>query len=258
MAHFPGHERMDARRTQERILQLKREGILDSRVKTRGPSAEWAVVRVVLARDGHFATVAEWRTAVATGASKGQLPKSWMRDRVELIPRDYQGPFDSRLEKRDGKDWPVCEVVERAETRLRRAFGKTAPITDLPGSELSDRELVQGWRLRWQVEEDFRWLKDRYVMSVKPIWVRHPAAVPGHLFVCVMGPMLLRYLQWKVRDLDLSTEEPVDPLRSIRLGVVQKETGPELVLERVGRSEAELVSRLGLFALVPTPTGIES
>ena len=104
----------------------------------------------------------------------------------------------------------------------------------------------------YNVEEEFRWLKDRYVMSVKPIWVWHPAAVPGHIFLCVMGLMLLRYQQWKIRDLGLSMEEMVDRLQAIRLAVVAKETGPELVLEQMSRDEAELVNRLGLLDLIPT------
>ena len=58
--------------------------------------------------------------------------------------------------------------------------------------------------------------------------------------------------QWKIRDLGLSMEEMVDRLRTIRLAVVAKETGPELVLEQMSRDEAELVSRLGLLDLVPT------
>lgn len=198
-----------------------------------------------------LATVAGWQARLASGTSKGRLPKSWMRDLVDLIPRDYQGMFDYRLEQRDGKDWPVCAVVEKAEARLRASFGKTALITDFSEKELSDREFVEGWRTRWEVEEDFRWLKDRYVMSVKPIWVWHPAAVPGHIFLCVMGLMLLRYQQWKIRDLGLSMEEMVERLRSIRLAVVAKETGPQLVLEQMSRDEAELVNRLGLLDLVP-------
>ncbi len=47
--------------------------------------------------------------------------------------------------------------------------------------------------------DPFKWLKDRYVVSLKLMWVRHDASVPGYMFVCVMGLMLLRYLQWEAR-----------------------------------------------------------
>ena len=55
---------------------------------------------------------------------------------------------------------------------------------------------MRGWVLRTDIEEEFKWLKDRYVISMKPVWVWHEAAVPGHAFLVVMGLMLLRYLQW--------------------------------------------------------------
>ena len=200
-------------------------------------------------------TVAGWRTSLAEGRSSGRMVKSWMRDLVELIPRDYQGLFDYRLEKSGGVDWPVCEVNLPAEERLRDAWGKTVLISDLPREKLSDEELVKGWLAKWEVEDDFRWLKDRYVMSVKPIWVWHEAVVPGHIFVCVMGLMLLRYLQWRVRDLGFTMKELVETLERIRLVVAIRDGSPQVVLEQLGRREAELVDRLQLLELVPTVKG---
>lgn len=46
IAHFHGDERMDVRLTKERIRELKAKGPLDPRIRTRGPSAEWAAVRI--------------------------------------------------------------------------------------------------------------------------------------------------------------------------------------------------------------------
>jgi hypothetical protein len=51
IAHFHGDERMDVRLTKERIPQLKAERVLDSRVTTRGASAEWVAVRIAEPRD---------------------------------------------------------------------------------------------------------------------------------------------------------------------------------------------------------------
>jgi hypothetical protein len=51
IAHFHGDERMDVRLTRERIRELRSDGALDPRIKTRGPSADWATVRVVEERD---------------------------------------------------------------------------------------------------------------------------------------------------------------------------------------------------------------
>jgi hypothetical protein len=42
---------MDVRLTKEEIRLRKLEGTLDPRVRTRGPTAEWAAVAVVESRD---------------------------------------------------------------------------------------------------------------------------------------------------------------------------------------------------------------
>jgi len=44
IAHFHGDARMDVRLTREAIPELKAAGRLDGRVRTRGPSAQWASV----------------------------------------------------------------------------------------------------------------------------------------------------------------------------------------------------------------------
>jgi Family of unknown function (DUF5519) len=46
IVHFHGDQRMDVRLTRDVIRLRKAEGGLDSRVTTRGPSADWASVRV--------------------------------------------------------------------------------------------------------------------------------------------------------------------------------------------------------------------
>ena len=76
----------------------------------------------------------------------------------------------------------------------------------------------------------------------------------GHTFLCVMGLLLLRYLQWELRDLDLSIKELVEGLEKIRVVLVRgKEGKPELVLERMSREGAQLFTRLNLGRFIPGP-----
>lgn len=51
IAHFHGDGRMDVRLTRERIREMRAEGTLDSRVQTRGRSANWATVPLAEGRD---------------------------------------------------------------------------------------------------------------------------------------------------------------------------------------------------------------
>jgi transposase len=198
-----------------------------------------------------LAQVEQWRASLARGAP-GRSQKALLRKLVELIPKDYHGVFDYGIEKRDGKYWPRCAVPEEAEARLRASFGTTTLITDLPASELSDAEFVRGYVARWEIEEDFKWLKDRFILSVKPVWVWNDAAVAGHVFLCVMGLMLLRYLQWEVRDLGLSMKELLEALEGIRIGVVRTSEGkPQMVLEQMTKLQGQVAERLHLASLVP-------
>jgi hypothetical protein len=55
IAHFHGDSRMDLRLTKEEIRRLKSEQALDRRVRTRGPSAEWAEIHVTELKDIPYA-----------------------------------------------------------------------------------------------------------------------------------------------------------------------------------------------------------
>lgn len=55
IAHFHGDGRMDVRLTSGRIRELKASSVLDSRVQTRGSSAQWATVAVERTTDVEYA-----------------------------------------------------------------------------------------------------------------------------------------------------------------------------------------------------------
>ena len=119
--------------------------------------------------------------------------------------------------------------------------------------DLPDGKLVEGFVARAGVEEDFKWLKDRHVVSVKPFYLWHDATVPGHVFLCVMGLLLLRYLQWELRELHLSMKELVELLERIRVVLVRTADGsPKMVLEQMGREEALVFTRLNLGRYIPS------
>ncbi|MDG6912408.1 MAG: IS1634 family transposase [Nitrososphaerota archaeon] len=186
--------------------------------------------------------------------------KALWRRLTALIPRAFQAEFDVQVEEvpvmrrgKPGKGYlPRVRVIPQAEARLKASFGKTAIITDLEAGDLPDEKLVEGFVMRSQLEEDFRWLKDRYVVSVKPFWVWHDATVPGHVFLCVMGLLLLRYLQWELRDDPVSMKELVEGLERIKVVLTRTPEGkPRLVLERMGREEGRLFTRLNLTRFIP-------
>ncbi len=226
-----------------RVLVTYRRATAEHQQKT------WEDVRArVLAR------AQEWRDHPAA------KEKTLWRKISQVIPRGFQAEFEVKVEEisvvRRGKPAkayrPHLRVLPRAEARLKASFGRTAIITDLPVEELSHRELVEGFVARDQIEQDFRWLKDRYVVSAKPFHVWHDATVPGHLFLCAMGLLLLRYLQWELKAQDLSMKELVEALESLKVVLVRTPEGkPRLVLEKMGREEARVFTGLKLDRMIP-------
>ena len=174
-----------------RVLVTYRRATADHQEKT------W-----VERREKVLAHVEEWRKAPT------ESEKALWRKLNAIIPETFQTAFEVKVAEvpvvRRGKPskgyLPQVQVLAGPEAMLRASFGKTAIITDLPEKDLPDEKLVEGFVARSQLEDDFKWLKDRHVVSVKPFWVWHDAAVPGHVFLCVMGLLLLRYLQWELRD----------------------------------------------------------
>lgn len=227
-----------------RVLVTYREELAEHEERT------WDDVRARV-----LSQVGEWRKK---GAS-AQQATLWRR-LTQLIPRAFAAEFQVEIEEipteRRGRPargyLPKVRGIPSAEARLRASFGKTAVITDLPRGELSDTELVEGFVARGQIEEDFRWLKDRYVVSVKPFYLWHDATVPGHAFLCTMGLLLLRYLQWELRALKLSMKELVEALDGIKVVLPRTTEGKaKLVLEKLGPKETQVYKALDLQRFIP-------
>lgn len=179
--------------------------------------------------------------------------KAVWRKLTQIVPEEVQTCFQLSVERVDGGFVPTVRIDEAAERRLRASFGKTAIITDLSEEKLSEAELVEGFVARSEIEDDWKWLKDRHVMSVKPVWVWSDASVPGHVFLCVMGLLLLRYLQWELRELGLTMKELLTALDGIKVVLVRTPEGrPRLVLERMEGVSARVLSKLELDRFIPS------
>ena len=90
------------------------------------------------------------------------------------------------------------------------------------------------------------------MVSVKPFYLWHDATVPGHAFLCTMGLLLLRYLQWELRALKLSMKELVDTLEGIKVVLLRTTEGKaKLVLEKLGPKETRVYKALDLQRFIP-------
>jgi transposase len=87
----------------------------------------------------------------------------------DLIPKQLRGLFDYGAHKSHDRIEISFRVKPDAEAELYRSFGKVAIFTDLYG--VSDKEIVRIYNSKWQVENDFKWLKDRSIIPLKPFYV---------------------------------------------------------------------------------------
>jgi transposase len=196
--------------------------------------------------------VAEWRK------HPKRSEKAVWRKLSQVVPETYQTCFRMAVEKAGRGYIPRVEIVASAEAHLVASFGKTAIITDLSKERLSDAELVEGFVARSEIEDDWRWLKDRQVMSVKPVWVWSDVSVPGHVFLCVMGLLLVRYLQWELRKLQLTVKQLLSALDGIKVVLVRTREGkPELALEQMGGLSARVFTKLDLGRYLPEWTSTQ-
>jgi len=202
--------------------------------------------------------LAELKARIEARKRKG---RRWTQTRatravVDAIPLNMRSVFDYEIRKKVGRGGGL--IVEFGIDTEREAFrylsfGKIVHFTDL--HDWSSKEIAESYNAKYQIEDDFRWLKDKLLVPVKPVHVRTDQHIRAHVFVCVMGLLFYRYIQWKLRRLKLmySTMGLDAILDGIRLAIVvngaQKKTG-KFVIEQMNKDEAQVFSALNMAEFI--------
>ena len=147
-----------------------------------------------------------------------------------------------------GEENPTFEywINDVAEREFKMTFGKIVVFTDLHNA--SSVDIAQTYFAKDIVEKDFEFLKDKFLISVPPFYVRKDRRIRVHVFLCVMGMVFYRYLARKVKYLELSIKELDHQLKGIRVAFVSdKDTNQvSLVVEDMNTIQAKLFSVMGL------------
>jgi len=99
-----------------------------------------------------------------------KLTQESIRNRLsDSIPKKWRSVFKfhvgNTLDKKiDVKAW----VVKKKEKEFYRGFGKTIIFTDR--HDMPTKDIVKTYMSLWTVEEDFKFLKDRVLIPVTPIY----------------------------------------------------------------------------------------
>jgi len=133
-----------------------------------------------------------------------KLTQESIRNRLsDSIPKKWRSVFKfhvgNTLDKKiDVKAW----VVKKKEKEFYRGFGKTIIFTDR--HDMPTKDIVKTYMSLWTVEEDFKFLKDRVLIPVTPIYHHLDLPIKVHVFLCVMGLLFYRYMLWKLEDDELT------------------------------------------------------
>ncbi len=139
----------------------------------------------------------------------------------------------------------------KAEKRLQSSFGRQMLFTDI--TDWSTEDVVRAYNGKSMVEDDFKFLKDRLLISVMPEWHRKDFRIKVHVFLCIIGLTMYRYLLWKLRDTGMSVYELDHALKRIRVGFVTmkgKERKVQQILEEMKPDAAKIFSKLDMGRFV--------
>ena len=163
----------------------------------------------------------------------------------KIIPSDLISVFKYEIHDEEKPSFDYW-VDEAAETEFVDSFGKIAIFTDI--HELNSVEIAKTYFGKNIVEDDFKFLKDKLLIPVPPIYVRKDNRIIVHVFLCVMGMLFYRYIARKVQNLGLSIKELDHQLEGIRVAFVKPKdsTKINLLVEEMNPIQAKLFSVLGL------------
>lgn len=173
---------------------------------------------------------------------------------VEALPENHSKAINWNVESEEiefrGKKrtrWHLTFSVNvDQDEHYRRGFGKTAVFTDC--HEWSPEEIVRTYNSKYLIEDDFKWLKNKLLICVTPVYHRRDDRIRVHVFACVLGLVLVRYTAWKLNDLGLPASKLFEKLEGIRVSIVKENATGETSfrVEQMDAVQSTIFTRLGL------------
>lgn len=175
---------------------------------------------------------------------------------VEAIPKQYRGLFDYNVVKMEGELKLEFNLIEAREHDFINGMGKTVIFTDITG--LTAQNISEMYDARNRIETDIKWLKDKLLIPLRPIFVRKDVNIRAHVFLCVMGLLLYKYILYIIEDDNLSLTKLAESLDQMRLGLIhdgkddkEKRKNAKFVIEDMSKDTAKIFSSLNLDKYIP-------
>jgi len=187
------------------------------------------------------------------GKGRKTTAKGLINHIVDTVPKQYRGLFDYNVIEYEGELQLDFNLNDTREKEFLLGMGKTVVFTDK--EELTTKEIVEMYDSRNMIEENIKWLKDRLLIPVKPVYVRKDVKIRAHVFLCVMGLLLHNYLLHLIDDQELTIQTLANNLEKIRLGLIyngKEDENAEFVIEKMNKEAAEIFTKLQLGEYIPS------
>lgn len=169
---------------------------------------------------------------------------------VDAIPKQVRGLFNYSAVEIEGRLDLRFELLMEEENTYLSSLGKTVIFTD--NASLPTKEIVDTYLARNVIENDYKWMKDKLLIPLKPMYVWKDSKIRAHVFLCVMGLLLYNYLLIKVNKPGMSLPRLSEELDRIRIALISDDIKhAEFVIEELDREAAALFNRLDLAAYIP-------
>jgi len=182
------------------------------------------------------------RKMTATGA---------LRQATKKIHNDYVSVFKTEISTE--KNWFKWWLDEEAEKALMKRMGKQIVITDLEGEEWASERIVRGYNNKALIEDDFKIVKDTFILPFFPVRHRKDDRIDAHVFLCGIGLTFLRYAMHKLKDTNLSIYQVLEALEGINVSLVKEKKTKRVkwVINQLDIHQSIIFNELGLHRFIP-------
>jgi len=160
----------------------------------------------------------------------------------DFLYDQYQSLFSWDLDETNQKfTWELKDaaLVQRAKT-----YGKTVLFTDL--KEWTSEKIVKTYNSKSIIEDDFKVLKNRLLIPMKPFFHQKDSHLRVHIFICVLSMIMYRYMLWKLKSLEMSENKITEEIKNMRLAFIKEKESNSVkkVIENMTPEQIKLYSEL--------------
>jgi transposase len=132
-----------------------------------------------------------------------------------------------------------------------KTYGKTIIFTDL--KEWTAEKIAKTYNSKTIIEDDFKTLKNKLLIPVKPIYSRLDNRLKAHIFVCVLSLIMYRYMIRKLKQLELSESRIVEEIKNMRIAFIKQENSNSIkkVMETMTKEQIQIYNTLKLERFLP-------